>query len=125
MHGLGYEALLLGGLRSGRYQLALNVGAFVDPGDVELPLSVSRPFAFVFGAGLSVGLDKKSEWSLQVQAGSTLYVSRGHHELNGGIGMTWSASDHVDVSIIAVGNAFDQTDRLTFLAGVSPKFSIF
>lgn len=125
MHGLGYEALLLAGLRFGRYQFALNGGAFMDPGDADLPLSVSRPFALVVGAGISMNLDEKGDVSVQAQAGTTLYVSRGHHELNVGLGMTWSASEHVDLSLMAVGNAFEQTDRLTVLVGVSPKFTLF
>jgi hypothetical protein len=116
-HGIGGEALLLLGKRLGHMQLALNAGAFVDPGP-----GGGRP------RGLEGGLDAQLEftkhWSLTAELGGVHFFSGDAAQLVGTAGVTWSVSDHLDLSLIGLYGLMGDGDRYGVLLGLSPKFTL-
>jgi hypothetical protein len=112
-HGLGGEALMVIGKQDGRWHLALNGGGFVDP-----DTGAGRP------RGLEGGLDLGVDFgalSLTAELGGVKFFSGDPAQLVGTTGVTWSASDRVDLSLVALGGFFHGGDHYGLLFGVSPK----
>jgi hypothetical protein len=120
-HGLGGEALVLVGKRLGRMQLALNAGAFIDP-FIDPNSGGGRP------RGLEGGVDAELEltkaWSLTAELGTVHFFSGDPAQLVGTAGVTWSATEHLDLSLVGLYGLLGDGDRYGVLFGLSPKFRI-
>jgi hypothetical protein len=116
--GVGVEGLLLLGWRVRHTQLVLNLGGLLDP--VPDP-NTPRPAAFEGGLDIDRPLDADERWALTAEISGVRYVSPDNDQLNVALGVTWSPSDMLDVSVVALGGMLSGGDRWGVLVGVSPK----
>jgi hypothetical protein len=119
-HGIGYEALLIGGRTWGESHLVFNLGALLDPGPA---ISSKRP------AGIEGGIDVNlrfgsSPLSLTGEIGSVHFVSPDPDQLHATAGLTWAASEQLDLSLVGLVGFLPGTDRSGVLLGVSPKLPL-
>lgn len=116
--GLGFEGLVLLGWRVRDTTLVLNLGGFLDP----IPDAVNpRPAGFEGGLDLAHPLDAAERWTLTGELSGVRYISSDGDEINFTLGMTWSPSDLLDVSVVAMGGALRGGDRWGLFLGLSPK----
>jgi hypothetical protein len=116
--GVGVEGLVLVGWRIRQTQLVLNLGGLLDPiPDPNTP----RPAAFEGGIDIARPLDADQRWTLSGGISGVRYVSPDNDQLNLTIGVTWSPTDTLDVSVLALGGVLSGGDRWGLLIGVSPK----
>ena len=98
--GVGVEGLVLVGWRIRQTQLVLNLGGLLDPmPDPNTP----RPAAFEGGLDIARPLDADRRWTLTGGISGVRYVSPDNDQLNFTIGVTWSPTDTLDVSVMALG----------------------
>jgi hypothetical protein len=116
--GVGVEGLVLIGWRIRQTQLVLNLGGLLDP--IPDP-SMPRPAAFEGGLGIARPLDADQRWTLTGEISGVRYVSPDNDQLNFTIGVTWSPTDTLDVSVMALGGVLSGGDRWGLLIGISPK----
>jgi hypothetical protein len=115
--GVGVEGLLLVGRRNRRTEVVLNLGGLVDPAaDARSP----RPMAVEGGVDLDHPLDAAGRWSLTAELGGARYVSPDDDQLSTSLGITWSPSDTLDVSLLAFRGWLSGGDRWGVLVGISP-----
>ena len=122
MHGIGYGGLALAGLVRGRLQLVFNAGALYAPRYDAL--SDEPPARIVGGVDLHLAIDKQERWALLGELGGSFYWTHDFHELTATAGVGWDVSDHFTLSAIALGNAFANGERVSFLLGFTPKVKL-
>jgi hypothetical protein len=116
--GVGGEGLVLLGWRRGEASLVVNLGGLLDPA----PHAGSpRPAAFEGGIDLSLPLDADGRWALAGGLSGVRYVSPDNDQLNALLGVVWSPSDLLDLSLTVFGGPLDGGDRWGVLFGFSPK----
>jgi hypothetical protein len=119
-HGIGYEALLLVGRTWSESHLVLNVGGLVDPGG---QISAQRPIAVEGGVDLDLHFGS-SPFSVTGELAGVHFFSDDEDQINVTAGVTFGASDNLDLSLIALAGLL-AGDRAGVLLGVSPKFALF
>jgi hypothetical protein len=117
--GTGYEALFLVGRTMGRWHLVLNAGGLVDPG---ADISRKRPIGAV--AGLDLQVDLPHDVAILGEIGTVLYVSGDPHELAGTLGVQWSPTATLDLSVVGLVGLPPGSDRYGLLLGVARKFQL-
>jgi hypothetical protein len=113
--GVGYGVLALVGYSQGGAHLVLNAGGLLDPGATLRDHSRSLLF------GLDFDYDFDRRWSMQSELGSAYYLSHEPTELTVTAGVTYAASDDLDLSLTALAGFLRDTDHAGLLLGVSPK----
>jgi hypothetical protein len=121
-HGTGFEALALAGFAWRGLHTALNVGGFVDPApDASSP----RPKGLELGLDIDLGLDARHRFSLTGEVSAVRFISSDPNQLLTTAGVTWSATERLDLSLVALAGFLSGSDRYGLLLGVSPKFRLF
>jgi hypothetical protein len=118
-HGIGYEGLLLAGRTWGESHLVLNAGGLVDPGP---QVSRGRPTAIEGGLDLDLHFGS-SPISITGELASVHFFSADADQLNVTGGVTFGATDELDLSIVGLVG-FLGGDRAGVLLGISPKFAL-
>jgi len=119
-HGIGYEALLLGGYTWGESHFVLNLGGLVDPGP---QISSQRPVAIEGGLDVDIQLGK-SEFSVTGELAGAHFFSADSDQLNATAGITFGPSEQLDLSIVGLAGFAPGGDKGGVLLGVSPKFQL-
>jgi hypothetical protein len=112
--GAGYEALVLVGRTLPRTHLVLNLGGFVDPGPVDLR---HRATALEGGLDLDLDLDAAGVWSFVAELGGQRFFSGERPQAHATAGITWSATPHLDLSILGLISLLAGGDRAALLLG--------
>jgi len=121
-HGVGGEALVLIGHAFYRTHLVLNAGAFADP----FPDATSkRPIGIELGLDLDQDLDKAGRFSLTGELSGVRFVSSDPPQLLATTGITFSATESLDLSVVVLVGFLEGSDRYGALLGVSPKIHFF
>lgn len=119
--GMGYEGLLLLGRTLHRAHLVLNAGGLVDPG---AEVSAGRPTGVEGGLDLDLDLDALDTFSLVGELGGVRFVSSDPDQLHATLGILYSPSEYLDISLIGLVGFLPGNDRFGTLLGVSPKFAL-
>jgi hypothetical protein len=119
-HGIGYEALLIAGYTWKESHFVLNLGGLVDPGPT---VSTDRP------RGVEAGLDADiqlghSPLSITAELAALHFLSADDDQLNATSGVTFAATENLDLSLIGLVGFLRGGDRGGVLFGVSPKFAL-
>ncbi len=118
--GVGYEALLLGGLAWRGFSMVLNLGGFVDP----IPYGSSLPPRGLLG-GLS--------WHLQLDDGnhfafvgdlSAAWYADTPAEFAATPGFLWAPIETLEITVSALGGWLSGGAAGGVLIGISPKFRV-
>lgn len=121
-HGLGFEALALGGVAWRGLHAALNLGGFVDPApDAVTP----APKGIEIGLDVDLKLDPGGRFALTAEVSGVRFVSSDPDQLLTTAGLTWSPSERLDLSLVGLLGVLDGSDRYGLLLGLSPKFRLF
>ncbi|HSD88925.1 MAG TPA: hypothetical protein VLB44_15460 [Kofleriaceae bacterium] len=118
-HGLGVEALALVGHMMGRAHLVGELGGLVDP----RVGTTGRPYGVEGGLDLELEL-RKDTWSLLGELGGIYYGSADANQLTTAVGIQFSPSAKLDLSLVALVGFLDGSDPYGVLLGISPKFSL-
>jgi hypothetical protein len=118
-HGLGAEVVALAGARAGRWHLALNLGAFIDPAS-----DGGRPHGLEGGLDVDLDLDPRGTWSLTGELGGVRFWSPDLHQLVATAGVAWAATQNLELSATGLFGFLDGGDKAAILLGVSPKLSL-
>ncbi|MES1172553.1 MAG: hypothetical protein ABUL77_04900, partial [Bacteroidota bacterium] len=121
-HGLGVESLALLGMTARRFQLAFNAGVFADPAP---DASSGRPRGFEVGLDVGRDVGGGDRFSLTGQLSAVRFVSADPAQLLVTAGVTWAASNMIDVSAVGLFGVLAGGDRYGLLLGVSPKMRLF
>jgi len=116
--GVGYEALLLLGRNIRGTHLALNTGALIDPG---AEVSRRRPIGVELGFDLAQDLDHEGTFSLLGEIGGLHYFTSDPDQFQVSVGLQWSPSELLDLSLSGLVGLPPGGDRYAILLGVSPK----
>jgi hypothetical protein len=118
-HGVGIEALALVGFHHGGTHLMVNAGGLVDPasGDGGRPM------------GIEGGVDLEQElvadrWSLTGELGGVYFRSDDPHQLTATIGVAWSPSQTLELSLVFLAGLLPDNDRYGVLLGLSPAIAL-
>lgn len=121
-HGVGYESVLLAGYTFRRTRTVLNVGGLIDPG----PTLRQHQNGVEGGIDFHFVLDTKKHFALLAEFGGVHFVSDDPDQLHVSAGIAYSATKHVDFSLVAVGGILDGGgQRAGLLFGVSPNIVFF
>jgi len=118
-HGVGIEALALVAHMLGRVHLVGQVGGLVDP----RVSTTGRPYGVEGGLDLELEL-RKDRWSLLGELGGIYYGSSDPNQLAATLGIQYSPSAKLDLSLVTIVGFLDGSDPYGILLGVSPKFSL-
>src|SRR6185369_8335086 len=104
----------------GGSHIMLNAGGLVDPASGD---AADRP------NGVEGGLDLEQElvtdrWSLTAELGGIYFRSPDPHQLNATIGVAWSPSQSIELSLVLLGGLLPGSDRYGVLLGFSPKLAL-
>ena len=121
-HGIGGEALLLIGHAIHTTHLVLNAGAFIDPSP---DAASNRPVGLELGLDLDQDLDAKGRFSLTGELSGVRFVSSDPPQLLATAGITFAATESLDLSVVALAGFLEGSDRYGALLGVSPKLHLF
>jgi hypothetical protein len=116
--GLGYEALLLIGRNVRGTHLVLNTGALIDPG---VEVARKRPIGVELGLDLAQDLDSQGAFSLLAEIGGLHYFTSDPDQFQVSVGLQWSPSDVLDLSLTGLVGLPPGSDRYAILLGVSPR----
>jgi hypothetical protein len=119
-HGIGYEALVIAGYRWRESHVVLNLGGLIDPG---LQVSSQRPEAVEGGLDVDVQFGR-SPWSVTAELAGAHFFSADSDQLNGTAGLTFAASEMLDLSLVGLVGFLKGGDRGGVLLGISPKFAL-
>jgi hypothetical protein len=122
LHGVGYQVLTLTGVNARPVHLVINAGALVDPSSTS---SRRRPYGFVGGLDLVVDLDSEKRWSATGELGGVLFIAEAPSQLTATLGLTFSPSSSLDLSMVLLTSPFGPTDQVGALLGISPRVSFF
>lgn len=118
--GVGFETLLLLGRSRGSLHLVAQIGALIDPHVTDTP----RPWGIEGGFDLELGLDSRDRWSLLGEVGAIVYGSQDDSQLAATAGLQYSATQMLDLSLVAMIGILNGSDPYGILVGVSPKVSL-
>jgi hypothetical protein len=118
-HGIGFEALALIARMVGRVHLVGQIGGLWDPHEGTSP----RPYGIEGGLDLELVL-VQDKWSLLGELGGIWYGSPDSNQLAATLGIQYSPSQRLDLSVVAMVGFLDGSDPYGLLFGVSPKFSL-
>lgn len=121
-HGVGVEGLALLGVMVRRLHTVVNAGAFADPAPDAMG---ARPVGVEVGLDLGLGLDAAEHVSLTSELSGVWFASHDPRQLLATGGVTWSATDNLDLSLSGLLGIFAGSDRYGVLLGVSPKMRLF
>ena len=121
-HGVGVEGLALLGVMVRRLHTVVNAGAFADPAPDP---TGGRPVGIEVGLDLGLGLDPSEHFSLTSELSGVWFASHDPRQLLATGGLTWSATDNLDLSLSGLVGIFAGSDRYGVLVGVSPKLRLF
>lgn len=121
-HGVGAEGLALLGMMVRRLHTVVNAGAFSDPAPDP---TGGRPTGVEVGLDLGLGLDAAEHFSLTSELSGVWFASHDPRQLLATGGLTWSATDNLDLSLSGLLGIFAGSDRYGVLLGVSPKMRLF
>lgn len=121
-HGVGVEGLALLGVAVRQLHTVINAGAFADPAP---DASSGRPTGVEVGLDVDLGLDAAKQFSLTSELSGVWFASHDPRQLLATGGLTWSATDNVDLSLSGLVGIFAGSDRYGVLVGVSPKMRLF
>ncbi len=119
VHGIGYEALFLVGRMMGPWHLGLNLGVLADPG---AEIARGRPVGAV--AGLDAEYEVNDHFAILGAVGTVIYFSGDPHELEGALGLQWSPTETLDVSVMGLVGLPPGSDRYGVLVGAARKFQL-
>ncbi|MFO0588283.1 MAG: hypothetical protein U0441_12115 [Polyangiaceae bacterium] len=118
-HGIGYEALLLVGRNMKSLRLGLNAGALADPGP---EIARGRPLGGVLG--LDVEWDVTGDFAVLGELGAVYYFSGDPNELAATLGLQYSPTDDMDLSVIGLVGLPPGSDRYGVLVGLARRFHL-
>jgi hypothetical protein len=121
-HGVGIEGLALVGLATHTLHLALNLGGFVDPAP---DATSGRPKGLEAGLDLELGLGGGDLLSLTGELSAVHFLSSDPEQLLATLGLTWSVTQTLDLSIVGLVGFMSGSDRHGILLGISPKWRLF
>jgi hypothetical protein len=121
-HGVGGEALLLVGHLVYGTHLVLNAGAFVDPSP---DATSGRPVGIELGLDLDRDLDEHGRFSVTGELSGVRFVSSDPAQLLATAGVTFAATENLDLSVVGLVGFLEGSDRYGALLGVSPKLHLF
>jgi hypothetical protein len=121
-HGVGIEGLALLGLATHSLHLALNLGGFVDPAP---DATSGRPKGLEAGLDLGLGLGGGDLLSLTGELSAVHFLSSDPEQLLATVGLTWSVTPTLDLSIVGLVGFMSGSDRHGILFGISPKWRLF
>jgi hypothetical protein len=110
--GAGYEALVLVGRTLPRVHVVVNLGGFVDPGAVD-----PRHRATALEGGVDLDLDAAGVWSFVAEVGGQRFFSGERPQAHATAGITWSATPHLDLSVLGLVSLLAGGDRAALLLG--------
>ena len=118
--GVGVEALVLAGVHVGHTHLIVNAGGLVDPAASD----AGRPYGVEGGLDLDQELGDSGHWDLTGEIGGIAFASDDGHQLNVTVGVSWSPSEWLDLSLVGLGGLLPGSDRFGLLIGVAPKLAL-
>jgi hypothetical protein len=119
-HGVGVEGLALIARMDGRVHLVLGIGGLVDPHLTATP----RPWGFETGLDLDLDLDDVDTWSLLGEIAFQGFGSPDPTQLNATIGLQYSPSPKLDLSVVAEAGFVPGSDPYGIFFGISPKAAL-
>ena len=119
-HGVGVEGLALIARMDGRVHLVLGIGGLVDPHLTATP----RPWGFETGLDLDLDLDDVDTWSLLGEVAFQGFGSPDPTQLNATIGLQYSPSPKLDLSVVAEAGFVPGSDPYGIFFGISPKAAL-
>jgi len=120
--GIGVEGLALLGVMVRRLHTVVNAGAFADP---AFSANGGRPTGIELGLDLGLGVDAAEHVSLTSAVSGVWFASHDPRQLLATGGVSWSATDNLDLSLSALVGIFAGSDRYGVLVGMSPKTRLF
>ena len=121
-HGLGFESLVVfGGSRRG-LNVALNLGAFVEP-----PTDAVSLYSLGVDAGidLELALDSHDRFQLTGELGGSYFLTADPNQLHTTAGITWTVNPNLDLSVVGIVGILPGDDRYGLLFGFEPKLRLF
>jgi hypothetical protein len=122
VRGAGFESVLLLGRNLRRVHLVLNAGGLVDPG---IEVSRKRPIGTEAGIDLNLDLNDEDTFSILGEVGGILYFTGDPNQAAATLGLQWSPSELLDLSIIGLVGFASGSDRYGVMLGASPKVRLF
>lgn len=95
------------------------------PGRLVLPdaeLDLGRPVGAV--AGLDAEYELNDQFAILGAVGTVIYFSGDPHELEGALGLQWSPTETLDVSMMGLVGLPPGSDRYGVLVGAARKFQL-
>ena len=120
--GIGAEGLALVGLAIGNFHFVLNTGLVIDP---HPSANAQRPIGIEVGLDVNLALDHQEKYALTGELSAVRYLTNYPHELLSTVGVLFSPSKYLDVSVVSLLGWLDGSDRYGLLFGLSPKLRLF
>lgn len=122
VHGIGVEALVLIGTKFRHLEAVWNIGSFADP---VMRGESTRQRGMELGVDVDLDVAGNDTWTINLGLSSVRFWSHDAHQLLAAAGVTWSATQAVDLSVLGVLGLMHGGDRYGVLLGVAPKLSLF
>ena len=118
--GIGFEGLVLFGVKVDPVRAILNTGAIVDP---KLDSTGHRATGVELGLDLQVDI-VPDHWAAIGELGGIYFTSNDSHQLVATAGIQWSATEQLDFSVVVLVGLVAGSDPYGLLFGVSPKLAV-
>lgn len=118
-NGVGFEGLVLFGMKTGNLHAILNVGGLVDPHTGSAP----RPKGVEGGLDLQYDL-VPDRWAFLGELGGIYYTSADAHQLAATGGIQYSVNEQLDLSVVVLVGFASGSDPVGVLFGASPKLAV-
>jgi len=117
--GTGFGAVVLGARMAPPWHLVANAGVMLEPIDRTQAL---RSCAVVGGLDLDYDLDADDRWSLLAELAAGYSFGPDPHDVHATLGVGFSATPHLDLSVVGYYGFLAGGDRAGLFLGVTPKF---
>jgi hypothetical protein len=124
-HGVGVEALAIGGRTAGRLHLYLQVGTLLDPLQASPGTRGVRPFGAEAGVDLDLDLDEGGRWSLKAELGGVKFFSPHASQLHLTGGPAVFVVPWLELSLVGVLGFLSGGDHYGALLGAATSFRMF